>query len=195
MFRPWVGEKYDQGIGGRKVLLVAESCYEWEDTNGKMTPKRDHMTTQIQWILTGETMPFYSNIAHTFTRAAAGLSSIADFWQRVAFHEFVQRPMTNASERPSSSDWERGQKPFLEVAQKLSPDCVFILGFELWKWLPELEGYEAEKLFCSEGEELWRCGYRFQSERVTPVYRLHHPSRAFSPELWAPCVRKALESG
>jgi hypothetical protein len=191
-FTPWEGSNYAQGIAGCKVLLVGESCYTWEDEEGlTQVPDAMHALTMIQWHLHGNQMHFLSNIERTFLAAVPTLSSPREFWNSVALYEFVQRPMTSASHRPTAKDWRESWAPFQAVAQELSPDCVFILGYTMWKNL-ELE-QEKEALVFSGDKELWQCGYSFQPGRITPTFRLHHPSRAYRPDAWAPCVKKALE--
>ncbi len=191
-FRPWEGSNYPRGISGCKVLLVAESCYTWEDEDGrKKVPDTLHVPTMVQWHLDGNQMHILSKIERTFLAAAPSLSSTNDFWNSIALHEFVQRPMESRSHRPAAKDWRQSWVPFQAVARQLSPDCVFILGYEMWKNL-RLEQEKEVLVFAAE-EELWRCGYSFESTHTTPTFRIHHPSRAYQPDAWAPCVRKALE--
>jgi hypothetical protein len=191
-FVPWEGNNYEHGVAGCRVLLVAESCYTWEEEDGRaQVPDTLHAPTMIQWRLDGNQMRFLSNIESTFLAAAPILSSPSDFWNSIALYEFVQRPMASPSHRPTPEDWRQSWAPFEAVARQLSPDCVFILGYEMWKNLqPE---QEKEVLVFAAEEELWRCGYAFQSTHTTPTFRIHHPSRAYQPDAWAPCVRKALE--
>ncbi|WP_344676346.1 hypothetical protein [Paraburkholderia graminis] len=133
-FAPWVGEQYaTEGFRGLRVLLVAESHY------GGKHGERPTVTPEIVKALAlGRKHPRatkklkrHSHFAKIMTAtsnrcSAAGFRGIhrVDFWERVAYFNFLQEFMRDKRVEPPAEAWLRGAKAFAEVLQVLEPELV-----------------------------------------------------------------------
>ena len=82
-----------------------------------------------------------------------------EFWQSVAFANYVQTDMGHHGERPSNSEWAGGVEPFQEYLKTLKPGFVLALGAELWTHLPPA----------------WRTGeVHLQGAKPKPYYLYNH---------------------
>ena len=129
---PWIGKSYSQAK--MKVLIVAESHYVNSKKNLALF-NREFSTRYIIWesriadapCCRPYTIPQYNNLERVLT----GIRSLRtkgreDFWEHVAFYNFVQRTMDTRMERPTWDDFSDGWKYFIDVVKELKPDvCLF----------------------------------------------------------------------
>lgn len=126
---PFVGNKYNDGVSGKRVLLVGESHYH---ENNKQSIDK-HNEKDFTKIIVNElainrhywSTKMFSNLH----RAIIGNDAFdaKAFWNSLAFYNFVQRAMVTKKGRPNKMDFLNGWNCFFEVADKLKPDiCIFI---------------------------------------------------------------------
>lgn len=143
-FLPWVGNRYSGGLRGRRLLILGESHYRWEDDSRKITePLTPSLTREcvIGAIERGaQTIDFWKYIEQAFLNVERTEMDAngADFWNSVAFYNFVQRDV-GAGPRipPAVEDFRLAQKPFRLVLQKLMPERIFVCGKRLWGRMEE----------------------------------------------------------
>lgn len=90
-FRPWVGSKYENGIKGKRLLVLGESHYSDAD-DPDLT--RTVMKRLLEYKLGACGHESWMKTFTTFERAVAGRAlsgeeSIA-FWNSTVFYNFIQ---------------------------------------------------------------------------------------------------------
>lgn len=166
-FNPWIGRSYGtDGIGGKRLLILGESHYGGD---GCHYPE---FTTEVIQGMALEQGPlaFFSRVARLVVGGRGGFSETEreDFWQRVAFYNFIQTSLDEHGDRPTSEMWQAAREPFLQTLEELKPHLILILGIELSRNLPEIP------------DEISVCAVR-------------HPSAiGFSYDDWQPAVQTLL---
>lgn len=131
---PWVGMNYSVQSAGQRMLIVGESHYH---DGTKTDLKKWDNENQTRMCITEAGIEHASDngwkggAQRTFenTRITLGSRNLdrKQFWSDVAFYNFIQRPMSSRTERPSPCDWKIGWKTFVEVCKVVSPShCIFI---------------------------------------------------------------------
>ena len=131
---PWVGKDYSrQEI---KLLLVGESHYasKRERTQSQQLCDLDEVSEDKNFT---RDVVYESRICRwwstpTLNRINWTLVGRDDFdgkliWNKIAFYNFVQRPMKTVDERPTWEELASGWRNFVDVASVLKPTiCIFI---------------------------------------------------------------------
>ena len=123
-----------------------------------------------------------------------------DFWQSVAFYNFIQEFVAGPRMHPVPEAWRSARPAFEAVLEALRPQALLILGARLWNNLPnsELESLHSER----EGPQL-RAGelsgkswlYLLPDSSKVLAAGIHHPSSVgFSWERWHPVVSALLNT-
>ncbi len=187
LLKPWVGENYTNT--DPRVMILGESIYY---RNG--VPKQEIAKQYIRNLFSNngewkDNSPkffqaiyyCYSSPKHWYKEDGNNWSiDQEDFWKDVAFYEYVQFMQKTAKDRPSSSQWKRSEKPFIEVLNILQPDIVIAIGFATFDNLPN-EGDEGKPIKIDDSEmRTWK--YKLKSGKATEVLRTHHTSRGFGSE-------------
>ncbi len=125
---PWIGKSYRKAT--TKVLIVAESHYANSENNLALF-NREFSTRLIVWEsrITDDpyTVPQYNNLERVLTGIKSmGNENREDFWEHVAFYNFIQRTMYPSKERPNWNDFIDGWGHCIDVVKVLKPDvCLF----------------------------------------------------------------------
>jgi hypothetical protein len=187
-FRPWVGDDYQRGFRGRRVLVLGESHYQWDD---KIPAYEDLTIDCIKEQLSGEHSKFWTNIAITFLNAHPSPAEKRAFWSSVAFYNYVQEfAGFGPRVRPSDQSWERSEPAFWEVLDALRPECVIALGYRLWARMPD-RGERGPDIASAPQQWTWWYPIPMSDARVL-AYAIRHPSSGFSGTTWHPYVMSAL---
>lgn len=179
-FDPWIGLKYEtEGIGGTRLLVLGESQYPGAEyvhlyPGGAPTAACRSSTQEIVRDLAIENRNrFFTKVAKIVLGLPAGRrlpSEVrVDFWERIAFYNYVQWWLGGARFRPSPELWLAAQSPFLEVLSELRPHVLLVLGNELSRWLPTLP------------------------TEIEAVKIPHPSSKGFSYDPWSDSIRLALD--
>lgn len=181
-FLPWEGWAYrTSGWGGRRLLVLGESHYDWGAGQDRPT-------------LTQEIVEAYASghINHQFwnrvTRICGGETNAPGrrrFWDRVAYCVFVQT-MLRKGTRPTHAMWEGSVPIFEGTLRSLEPDCLLVLGKELWFAMPA--GTPAPDLRLRHPAR-W---YASAGRRVLSSYVNHPRSHGFGVHRWRPVVDALL---
>lgn len=130
-FAPWVGSLYTEGFCGLRILLVCESHY------GDKTHERPTVTPEIVKALalgerhpqaTGKLRrhPHFTKIMCAVKNVRKSFSSAQkrEFWNSVAYYNFLQEFIRATRVDPPKDAWERGNSAFTEVLDVLAPELI-----------------------------------------------------------------------
>ncbi|MDE2831931.1 MAG: hypothetical protein OXN20_17600 [Gemmatimonadota bacterium] len=152
-FKPWVGNNFSEGgLWSKKVLILGESHYQWDEN----IPLTEDLTIQCvqEQIAGGRTKAFWTNIVIALLNVRPSLKDKYRCWQSVAFYNYIQCSVGFGPRvRPSPEMWEKSQEPFFEVLNDLQPDCIIVLGYQLWDNLP-CDGEEGPVIDGAHGKRL-----------------------------------------
>jgi hypothetical protein len=178
-YNPWVGAAYERGAG---LLIMSESAYAWGgDDPG--CPGPDHPTdnTVDYWCFErlfrdhGQEARY----AASLTRALCNnkypdLSEIQSAWNKIAYSIYVQRPMANLRERPSTADFADSHDAFLDLIEKLRPSRVIITSFTTWNNMPKRQVAPTE---------FWQA-YRMNDDSLVWCMKVPHPAARVAGSGW-----------
>ncbi len=186
---PWVGVNFGaRSVFKAGVLLVGESHYKksktWEaDT---MPP-----SFTIEYIRD-------SFEAHQFAKNTADLFSFesrrSEFWENVAFYNFVQYPLATSKDRPTPQMWREGKATFERVLKVLQPDLILVLSATVWGKTPEFAGRHGEPITLADGgiKRVWH--YPLKDGRTALASSINHPSDwGWSAARWKPVVQEIFK--
>jgi hypothetical protein len=141
-FQPWVGTDYVGSI--HRLLLIGEGHYLTQAEKHYDTPS---LTQEIIGRVRNGTqiLPFYTRVASTVRgQDHLGSDERAEFWDRVAFYNYI--PMVAASRarrRPSPDMWASAIAPFCAVVTRLRPRYVLVLGKSVWNSIRFEDGWSS----------------------------------------------------
>ena len=116
----------------------------------------------------------------------------AEFWNSIAFYNYVQEPLDDVRVRPTKEMWEMAREPFKEVLELLKPTHLLVLGGGLWDNLPLEDGRGPDLVVGDEIRET--CIYSYQGGHLIATW-VYHPSspNGASAEKSHPFVKKLLD--
>ncbi|HEX9484175.1 MAG TPA: hypothetical protein VF929_06320 [Gemmatimonadaceae bacterium] len=190
LFEPWKGSSYKDGWRGLRVLLLGESHYR---EVGKDYSPRDFTSGVVRrWAIDGPTARFFTTTCRAMT--GGGIPTLTErtaFWESVAFYNYVQAWVDGGPRsRPTAADWATGPTPFQSVLESLKPDCILVLGQELW-WNVPRPASETAVLLAQSGTVTIRL-YQVVGRQI-PAGMIHHPSSGFSQARWRPHIAALME--
>ncbi len=202
-YLPWVGKNYLDKKVSDKILIIAESVYNWgEDDEEKDEAKiylerNDFARIVVKFhglhFVCGEDGQHNSKIARGIERAMLGKanpneSDKEDFWTSISFHEFVQRPLEKG-ERPNENDYMLGTSVLKEVIEILKPKTCILFGNEYRK-MKFFENVFGSTLKWDNDDEKINGSYPKSMNIVlsdmfeSTIIAVKHPSARFSWDLW-----------
>lgn len=152
-FLPWVGQRYSQGINGKKVLILGEShhcddkkgcsnCDEYILKNEECIDFTKGVLRSYIGYLKGDLdfdkwMNSFTKFANIFKGEKLSNTDLISFWNSVAFYNYVQKAVSEARVSPIREDFDKSFVAFQELINNLNPDLVIIWGLRLWDNLPK----------------------------------------------------------
>jgi hypothetical protein len=153
-FSPWIGDQFQSGLRGLRLLIVGESHYGPKNQN--YDP--GFTVNCVRNVVRGEwKLKFFGNLQSNLADAGLGVESPTclrarkEFWERVAFYNYIQEMISAPGIAPSTSAWERAREPFREVLNELQPNCVLFACKRLY--LAATDRFEAVAPLSVEGME------------------------------------------
>jgi hypothetical protein len=178
-FTPFVGDDYELGLDGARVLLLGESHY------GGVSRKPGDGPDCTQYNFGDYTSDdcdidvppqFFRKLPRILARDenVTQLESAAA-WRRIAYANFVQEFVGgHARMRPNHDQWKRGQAALTEFAEKLRPDVVLVLGAQLWNHITEGRPSKEANIIAERCDrEVWLIPHDHGFARASWIY---HPS-------------------
>ena len=186
-FLPWVGERYAEGISllghpPSRLLLVGESHYEAVDHCAFTWDVVMRQWGQGALAMSRSFQEFFPTVERLIGGPGDRAQPLAleEFYQRLAFYNYVREPMPNGSTRPTSSDFKAAWPAFRRVLTTLQPNIVLFFGMDMWDTIP---GPEEQVFDLKELGFLAKCDtrdlklWRIDSVASRPlVFPVHHPS-------------------
>lgn len=191
-FLPWVGKNYQAGLNGLRTLVLGESHYHG-GVNPEINSRPNFTIECIQEQVDGEfTFAFWTKIATTMIGRKPTLEDKQQFWNSVAFYNYVQDSVGSGPRiAPQSESWEKSEVPFEEVLENLKPHFIVALGYRMWDRLPNLNGRDGPKIESappSSGTWIYP-----HSGGCAMLFNIQHPSSGFSCLAWHKHILAAQE--
>lgn len=194
---PWVGKHFGKR-NKPKLLIVGESHYVKASGNETIESVKareelnKNFTREIIWecpVSEAWKNRTLDNIPRVFV--GNGNYNRLDFWQDVAFYNFVQRMVlyVDPPERPSDPDFCIGWDVFNEIIGIIKPDfCVFLGSQARNTFWSSMNRIGAEFTDQKRSEQIGRCwSYKagiVKDGKEVPVAFIQHPGKFFSSSSW-----------
>ncbi len=181
-FLPYVGSAYAKGIDGVRVLLLGESHYIADEASIAEAGGLRLYTRYIFGDCAGNGMrtrgAFFRRLDSIVARKAAPRDEeAANGWSRVAFANFVQKPVGDGARiRPGADGWESGRRAFPHLLGTLAPHVVLVVGRQAFNQTPDAPGHRIGEITVPSSSiprSLWKMDYAGGTALMTWVY---HPS-------------------
>lgn len=183
-YNPWVGKKYEDGIGGKKILVLGEShhctdaCHNCGITTISHNCNSFTTTIILKYLKYKENRQSFERWMNTFTRFAnislgkkLNKHEQIDFWESVSFYNYVQKAVFEARLSPTRNDFNNSLNAFHDLIENLKPDLIILWGHRLWHNLPK------EQYFTSDENTLnLKISYYKKDNLKIPIKIIHHPS-------------------
>ena len=196
-FIPHIGKKYQQGIFGKKIMILGEShyCKEQLKEGGCCYPHcskekmDDDCVHETIYCVTGHTYEKTIKAYTTFERAFYGRvltpEEHINFWESIIFYNYIQyaqpgprRPL----DQPEISKPE-SELAFKEILENYSPDNIIAWGLQenrLYSFMPDWGGEDSELVLDNgDSRNIWT--YKINNKEI-PVLFIQHPSSGMSWE-------------
>ena len=208
-FDPWVGEGYGQKNGlalPAKLLLLGESHYRdrnWEEWDEQ--PTMGVIREFKQQEKGGYRL--FPNSMRTILRPTVPTdrSTRKQFFDCIAFYNYIQRGLERRGERPTQEMWEEAAGPFRATLECLRPTHIVACGRSLRKnmqknqelWTPPSESlvdWFDPAIFPQRWPPQNILGFSRYSQGQSLVLSIQHPSwRYYQPSAWHRVVERFLQ--
>lgn len=169
---PWKGSKYEEGIAGKRVVIVGYS--HWSDE----TDRDDFTQAQVEtWAAGEEPQPFGTRLRQFFGDAAA-----STFWNSIAFFNALPSLVGGADERYADGTPDQvaaiGPRALRLVAE-LEPDRVFVFSKKAWRHWPDYTGALKEHTLLVDEVGAFDAGSYRHARGEAIAFGFNHPQ--YSP--------------
>jgi hypothetical protein len=182
-FTPFVGRDYDQGlVDGTKVLVLGESHYGTKSElpgSGRDCTIYNFQEYASESCDIDNQSQFFRKLPRIVTRnSATTQAESAAAWTRISYSNFVQDfAGAHAWQRPSHEQWLAGQAALTEIAERLKPDVILVLGAQLWNDITVGSKCDEPPIKAQRRDrEIWLVPHSDGYARTSWVY---HPSRNY----------------
>ena len=201
---PWVGRNYSNQQN-RKLLLVAESHYDWGQEGALDDLDYPEFT---RWFIKGHTFDNPNStmkVLRNTERALFG-GNPSDtqkilFWESTAYFNIVQLILSNINERPNDSDYLIGWETFFCVIDILKPDYCLFCGVEASNFTLNFNNALQKHNYRSEGIR-WCSLIGSTYSRIADLHNesgyqcklifMKHPSKYFSWRSWSEFIEEHM---
>lgn len=191
---PWIGENYTRTK--TKMLIVGESHYydpaSKNDYSFIKHQKIDFTQTVVKEIAITRNIDdkrsatmyenFYRSI-HTVEQ------SREDYWNSVAFYNFIQQPMHSIKQRPNQNMIAKAWNSFKSVIEILEPDFVIFIGVKCCEGFNEFakdinSSLKVDSEFKISNRQIPRSASIVLNSKIIPVHFIKHSSSYYSGSKW-----------
>lgn len=190
-YRPWIGKYYQEGCNGLKTLILGESHYKWEGSNG-LENNPDLTNIHIDDVIRKKCT---DRLLKPIFPALFGLNSYDDEERRrqslknVCFYNFIQKPLPDIKVRPTPDDFREALSPFGEVIKATKPDFILVCGLTLLRHI-SLPHDDIILNECQRQKKIMK----LKLDGITAyAYGIRHPSSYFKADLWQDDIRRAVQ--
>lgn len=184
-FLPWIGNNYEQGINGKKIVVLGESHY-CANIEKDATPQ---ITIKVISDLLDPDSEHegYKNTYTKFERALAGkrldYSEKITLWHSIIFYNYVQEAFSGPRKMPTFEQYANAENAFFELLEQYRPDCVIVWGKRLYNNLPR-KGEQGYDIVISGTDSIETWEYTLNDGKVIKLLPIVHPSAGFSWDYW-----------
>ncbi|MBI3501741.1 MAG: hypothetical protein HY063_08095 [Bacteroidetes bacterium] len=198
---PWVGKDYSILPTNRKLLLVAESNYDWHE-EGSVDDLADSNFTR--WIINHdgiEGSDFYRRIMRNIEKALFNDNPRKEqkikLWESVGYYNIVQRYMETPNHRPTYDDFSIGWDTFFKIIGILQPEYCLFCGVTASNSFQAFEknSFNADNIQCLDKvDNVYPRIAKVTSKEghTTKLVFIKHPSKYFSWESWAEFIEQQM---
>lgn len=183
-FLPLVGDKYNTGWNGKRVMVLGEShyCASPEQavpqiTNQIITDLYDASSEHESYKNT------YTKFANAFAGHSLSFNERRNLWHSVLFYNYVQVPISGPRKSPIVQEFISSETAFFEILYTYNPDYIISWGKRLYCNLPR-RGYQLPDLTLPNGDSMETWAYEIADKHIVQVLPIMHPSAAFVPSYW-----------
>lgn len=197
-FRPWIGDNYQQRRWGKRVLVLGESHYQWDENQ----PIDNWPTLTIECVQEQtdgrDTSRFWTNIAVAFLnpppRHLPSLAEKEEFWHSVAFYNYIQQCVGFGPDPdPTPEMWHESLPAFQHLLETHQPEAIIVLGRPNW-WNIQQLGQGGPHIAGARYEET--CWLQHAGGWCL-AYGICHPSArgryGFNGRRWYPSIMQVLQ--
>lgn len=200
-FCPWIGENYQQSRWGKRVLVLGESHYQWDENqpiDNWPTLTVECVEGQIAEDAAQRDPPqrFWTGIAIAFLNPPPHhlptLEEKRAFWHSVAFYNYIQQCVGfGPYAEPTPEMWPQSLPAFQHLLDTHQPEAMIVLGRPNWWNIQELDGQEGPRI---EGAEYEETQWLVHAGGPCLTYGIEHPSHpGFNGRCWHPFIMQALQ--
>ena len=191
-FDPFVGETYFKQ--DFKILVLGESHYLGvedfnafkKDQKGFLNVTKQVVARYLNYKKTGadfeKWMNTYSKFSNVFQGISLDRNQAIDFWQSIAFYNYVQFPLQKTRQAPNSEDFQTSIEAFKSVLKELNPNLIVFWGDRLWKYFPK------ENYFQGDNEDLHFLTYNSNF----PIIVIPHPASSKLSSIYSEIITKRI---
>jgi hypothetical protein len=186
-FKTWVGSNFSRSANGR-LLVLGESHY------GHPYTTESEFTVDFikKYLDKTKKRRFVTNIMQVVDGKSHKQIDPSDFWNRVAFCNYIQRVLSKSNVAPSAKDWPMAEEPFFAVLDVLKPRCILVLSKRLWQRMSR-RFQTAEQLMVGGINREARI-YEYRNGKAVATW-IPHPSYAFNWKKYSPWVQQLKLAG
>lgn len=183
-FLPFVGDNYNKGLQGKKVLVLGESHYCANASEA--VPSLTQDIIKDLYDPNSEFEPYkntYTKFAKSLVNRDLTTQDKKEIWNKLAFYNFVQSPITGPRKPPSNQEFLDSHAAFFQVLEELQPDCILAWGSRLYDNLPD-KGNQGKNLTVVGDTPIETWNYTLSNGKVVKVMAVTHPSSGYSWDWW-----------
>lgn len=171
---PWIGDQYQTGVEGQKLLLFGFSHYGWYDDGSDDEQFTEYVMRR--WVLQGD-IPFFNAISSYF-----GFDRSRDFYAKVAFANTL--PFSVGDEDKKFSDGEEAAITMVpdrvrRIISQIDPDKVIVFTAKGWRVFPAFDDRSSDgQLEVIGRKPIGYGGYSRRGQGYALAYGLRHPMMA-----------------
>lgn len=193
---PWLGEEYKNQK--QKLLIIGEShyfdpneddCFEKDGSFDKHT-NINFTQKVVKEIAINRNLKDKrsAKMYELFYRSICKENQTRnDFWNTVAFYNFIQQPMNSLKERPSSLMVEKGWSSFNQVVSILKPDVIIFIGVKCCEGFNQFALNKVKNLKYGNkvtDRQIPRIASVSIDSKEIPLHFIKHSSSFYSIDSW-----------
>ena len=195
---PWVGKQYLSA--SYKILVILESHYINKERTNITDIALPNFTRRI---VAEQIFPQHYWKSDTFpplTECLSGQKLPVEkrhlLWEKVAFYNFIQRPMDNPKARPNKQDFVNGWKTFPAVVDILRPDVCIFADFAIISKMSLPMGLQVTRIEWEKdsinGAYPRSCFTIKTQNHTMKGVAVKHPGRSFTANKWRAVLQRQV---
>lgn len=194
---PWVGSQYVDCKC--HILIIGDSHYTvdgdknfCEDEYKRCNSNKDYTREVIRYVINDvcegkPTWTMYRNLINTITSYTP--EEVKFLWSKVAFYNFIQEPMKQIDQEPTSEESRVGWLCFYDIVNILKPDICLFIGIRSRNEIETIQSLNGTYTIVKDVDKCNNTSPYYgeveTKEGNKTRYRIiKHASSYYSPEAW-----------